>query len=103
VRPSFEFGHAFQWGSSAAVAYLRAGLTAELTNPDVTVTTHLAGAGAGLGNLDLNVGNDRVVGDLAAGLSVDVSERFNLSVLGQTSFSGSSYGYGGYARASLKF
>ncbi|MAB00746.1 MAG: hypothetical protein CMN86_20945 [Stappia sp.] len=103
ARPSFEFGHAFQWGSSAAVAYLRAGLTAELTNPDVSVTTRLAGAGAGLGNLDLNVGNDRFTGDLAAGLSVDVSERFNLSVLGQTSFSGSSYGYGGYARASLKF
>ena len=103
ARPSFEFGHAFKWGSSAAVAYLRAGLTAELTNPDVSVTTRLTGVGAGLGDLDLNVGNDRFTGDLAAGLSVDVSERFNLSVLGQTSFSSSAYGYGGYARASLKF
>ncbi len=102
TRPSLEVGKAFQWGSSSAVAYLRAGLTAELTNPDVNVRTRLAD-GAALGNLDLTVGNDRFVADLAAGLSVDVNERLNLSLLGQTSFTSSSYGVGGYARASFKF
>ena len=103
VTPSLEVGKAFSWQNSSAVAFIRAGLEAQLTDPDIELTTRLRGPLSGLGDLNLLVEDDQFEVNLEAGLNAELSDRVTLSVLGQTAISESAYGLGGYARLNVRF
>ncbi|PVB62295.1 hypothetical protein DCO57_08340 [Labrenzia sp. 011] len=103
ARPAIEVGKAFSWSGSSAVAFFRAGLATQLTDPEFAVTTRLSDVGADLGDLELLIENERFELNFEAGLNTEISERVSLSVLGQSAVSPSAYGFGGYARLNVKF
>lgn len=102
-RPSLEIGKAFNWGSSAAVAYLRGGIGARLTDPDVKMTSRLSGAAAGLSDLGVLVENDAFEVNLAAGLNAEINDRITFSLQGQSTLAPTSSAIGGFARVNLRF
>ena len=85
------------------MAFLRAALATELTDPSVTTTQVLAGASASLGGLSSTSSSDRTRATFSAGFDMDVSERFSVSLLGQAGLSENTTDIGGYARAKLRF
>jgi hypothetical protein len=103
VAPILEVGRAFNVQDRPTVAFLRAGLTAQLTNPSVSNSAVLAGTDASFGSLSSTTSPDRMRADFAAGFDMDVSERFSVSVLGQAGFSENTTDFGGYARMKLRF
>ncbi|MAB00742.1 MAG: hypothetical protein CMN87_02260 [Stappia sp.] len=103
VTPGLEVGHAFDLADRPTVAFLRAALATELTDPSVTTTQVLAGASASLGGLSSTSSSDRTRATFSAGFDMDVSERFSVSLLGQAGLSENTTDIGGYARAKLRF
>lgn len=103
VSPQVELGHAFDLAERPTAVFLRAGLTAQLTDPEVSTQATLAGADAGLGGVTSSTSSDRLRADFAAGFDMDVSERFSVSLLGQAGFSENTTDFGGYARFKLRF
>lgn len=101
--PMVEVGHATSFNGNSAVAYLRAGVTAALTDPEYSVTSALAGADTGLGTLSNVVTGDRYRGNLAVGLDMDLADRLTVSVRGEAGLSENSRAYGGLLRLSYRF
>jgi len=103
VRPMFEVGQAFDLADSAAVAFFRAGVTHQLTDPDHGITTSLVSGSLSLDDLQLASGRDRTQLEFEAGLDADLNDRLTFSVLGTTSLSESRQALAGQARLSLRF
>ncbi|MHC5653721.1 hypothetical protein [Stappia sp. ICDLI1TA098] len=103
VTPGLEVGHAFDLAERPTVAFLRAALATELTDPSVTMTQALAGSSAAFGGLTSTSSSDRMQATFSAGFDMDVSERFSVSLLGQAGISENTTDIGGYARAKLRF
>ncbi|WP_417766975.1 hypothetical protein [Stappia sp.] len=103
VSPVLELGHAFDLAKRPTVVFLRAGLTAQLTDTSIATTAALAGGDSSLGSLTSVSGSDRVQARFAVGLDMDVNDRFSVSVLGQAGASENTSDFGGYARAKFRF
>ncbi|MCA1299407.1 autotransporter outer membrane beta-barrel domain-containing protein [Stappia indica] len=103
LRPSIEVGKSFKWSEQSAVVFLRAGLTAALTDPEITTTSRLVGSGSMFNDLTVASTSDRLLGEFEAGLNADLSDRLSLSLLGQTAFSENTSQFGGYARMKVRF
>lgn len=102
ATPMLEVGQAFKVGGLAAVGFLRAGVTASLTDPDVDMVSSLADAGF-LGDLDATLTSDRFRADVGAGYDMSVTKDLTFSLLGEAGFSEHTQAYGGYARLDYKF
>lgn len=102
-RPSLEIGTAFSLSEHPAIAFVMAGLTAYLTDPDFSVTSRFSELGSGFPDLTSSYANDRFSGDFAAGLHVGLSDRLNLSTLIEASASEKAYSLGGHGKLDWKF
>jgi len=103
IRPKIELGRAFDMSGSAAVAFLRAGLSHQFTDPSTSVSTSLAGSGGGLDDLKLEVETYRTDVELEAGLNADFNKRLSLEVLGKTALSENSEAFGGQLKLRWQF
>lgn len=95
VRAAVELGRAFKLSGRDATAYVRPGVTAFLTDPDVPVTAQLQRFSPA--SLTTSLSQDRVYGDLALGLDVDVAPNVQLSLEAVGSLSSNTQSAGGSA------
>ncbi|MFC3225693.1 hypothetical protein ACFOGJ_00525 [Marinibaculum pumilum] len=101
AHPSLELGHAFEHADHAAVAFVRVGVNATLSDTGTVMTTRLVGAP--LGDLIVTSEEDRYALDLTGGLDMDLSHSLAVAVQGQTSLSEIARAYGGAVRLKLRF
>ena len=103
VQPMVEVGQAFDLSGSDAVAFVRAGVSHQLTNPNVNVTTSLVGGAGVLDTLDLEVATDRTRVAFEAGLYADVDDDLTLQFRVNTTLSSNSTEFGGQVQLRWNF
>ena len=103
LRPSLEVGTAFEVHGMAATAFIRGGVTAFVTDPDVSVTSSFADLGTGFPDLTTTLSQDRVYGELEAGVNVMLSERVSIGFNAQGTLSANSYSIGGQGRLRIHY
>jgi len=102
-RPSIEFGRSFKVNDHWAKAYVSAGGTAFAIRPEYDVTSGFSDLGPGLPDLHTTLEEDRIRGELAAGFSLEISDRLVISVAAEGSFSENAHSYGGFGKLRLNF
>lgn len=103
VRPVVEIGKEFSTNGHTSTAFIRAGLTAFLTNPEYDVIARFADPAFQFPEMTATFSDDRIVGDLAAGFHIGLSEKLNLSGFALGSLSENAYAAGGYGKLMLEF
>jgi Autotransporter beta-domain len=103
LRPAVEVGGSFDLNGMTAAAYLRGGLTAFLTNPDVNVTATYADLGVALPGMTATLSQDRLYGEIEAGANFLVNDRTSLGIAATTTFSGNTWSIGGQGRLQVRF
>ena len=103
LRPSLEVGTAFDVHGMAATAYLRGGVTAFVTDPDVSVTARFADLGAGFPDMTTTLSQDRVYGELEAGMNVMLSHRVSFGLNAQGTLSANTYSIAGQGRLRIQY
>lgn len=87
----------------AATAYIRGGATIFLTDPDVDLTAQFADLGTTLPDMTTKISQDRVYGELEAGVNVMVSDRVSLGINARGMLSANSYSIGGEGRLRIHY
>ena len=103
LRPSLELGQALQLYGRPATLFVRGGLTAFLTDPDIAITSQFSDFGGMLPVMATELSQDRYFAELQAGVEMDLDDRFSLTAKFQSAFSGNSQLLGGFARLRLNF
>ncbi len=103
LRPSLELGTAFDIRSMAATAFVRGGVTAFVTDPDVSVTSSFADLGAGFPEMTAKLSQDRLYGELEAGFNVMVSDRVSIGLKARGTLSKNSHSIAGEGRVRIHY
>lgn len=103
VRPMVEVGQAFDLSGSAAVAFLRTGLSYQLTDPDTSVSASLVGLGPGFNDLNFDVAMDRTLLEFEVGLNASLNESLSMEVSANMALSQNSEAFGGQLKLRWEF
>ena len=103
LRPALEVGGSFNLNGMTAIAYLRGGLTAFLTNPDVNVTATYADLGVALPDMTATLSQDRLYGEIEAGTNFLLNDRMAIGLKANGTFSANSWSLGAAGRLQFNF
>ena len=103
VRPALEVGTTFQVNSMDANAYVRGGVTAFLTDPNVAIASGFADLGVSVPGFSTVLAQDRLIGEFEAGANVMVSDDATLGLKAKGAISDSSQAIAGEARLQIRF
>jgi len=103
VRPAIEVGTTFQVNGMDANAYVRGGLTAFLTDPDVAIASGFADLGVSPPGFSTVLAQDRLIGEFEAGANFIVSDDMTFGVKARGAISDSSQVIAGEARLQIRF
>lgn len=101
--PSIEMGRAFSTNDRSMLTFVRAGVTAMLNEPSMSLSSSLIGVDASAGEFNGILSTGRYQGELEAGLRMKLDDRLMISLTGRTAVAEDSYDYGIRAKLEWRF
>jgi len=103
LQPMLELGRSFNWSQGDAVGFIRAGVTHQLTDPEIEIRSRLNGGGVDFGDLGLTVASDRTQFDVSIGAIAELENGLSLELIGSSAFSDSRKTHEGQIRVQWQF